>query len=476
MTLLPQIIQGGLGVAISDWKLARAVALTGQMGVVAGTALGTVLVRRLMDGDSDGAMRRALGTFPLAEPVDALLGRYFIPGGRRAGEPYRLAPMYTIHPPKTLDQVTVLAAYAEIYLAKEGHDGLVGINLLEKGQMLIQPALYGALLAGVDYVLMGAGVPMQVAAILDKLAAHEATSYRLDVHGAASDDDYRIAFDPQELFPGIAARVGALKRPRFLPIISAVVLGQALLKRSGGTVDGFVVEGPTAGGHNAPPRGALTLNEHNEPVYGDRDAVDLTRMAALGVPFWLGGSYGSPAGLQSALAAGAAGIQAGTVFQLANESGLAPDLRDRARRQVLAGTAEVRTSATASPTGFPFKTWLLEGSMTDPAVYAARPRICDIGFLRSPCKREDGSLVYRCSAEPVADYVRKGGAEADTAGRVCLCNHLVATAGYPQLQAGGWLEPPIVTSGTDLQGAAALLQRCGGGYTAADAIRWLLGE
>lgn len=34
----PLIIQGGMGVAVSSWPLARAVALEGELGVVSGTA------------------------------------------------------------------------------------------------------------------------------------------------------------------------------------------------------------------------------------------------------------------------------------------------------------------------------------------------------------------------------------------------------------------------------------------------------
>ena len=36
---LPRIIQGGMGVAISDWGLAQAVSRTGQLGVVSGTGI-----------------------------------------------------------------------------------------------------------------------------------------------------------------------------------------------------------------------------------------------------------------------------------------------------------------------------------------------------------------------------------------------------------------------------------------------------
>ena len=80
------------------------------------------------------------------------------------------------------------------------------------------------------------------------------------------------------------------------------------------------MEGPTAGGHNAPPRGPW--HPQTDPSYGGRDSVDLTAIAAIGLPFWLAGSYGSPEGLRGAHEAGARGIQAGTVFALSRESGI----------------------------------------------------------------------------------------------------------------------------------------------------------
>ena len=129
-------------------------------------------------------------------------------------------------------------------------------------------------------------------------------------------------------FPGIAKLVGQLKRPRFLPIISSVVLAQALIKRSEGEINGFVIEGPTAGGHNAPPRGALKLNEKGEPIYSDKDVVDLEKMKQIGLPFWLAGGYGNPDQVQQALAAGAAGA-GGRAFALCEESGMEPELKQR---------------------------------------------------------------------------------------------------------------------------------------------------
>ena len=56
-----------------------------------------------------------------------------------------------------------------------------------------------------------------------------------------------------------------------------------LAKKSSGHVDGFVVEGETAGGHNAPPRGPLQLTSEGEPLYGPRDVADLEKIRELGL-------------------------------------------------------------------------------------------------------------------------------------------------------------------------------------------------
>ena len=473
---LPVIIQGGMGVAISNWTLAKAVSQMGQLGVVSGTGLSRVLASRLSEGDLGEHMRRALASFSLPEPVQHILDRYYVPGGKKAGDPYVVPSMYSLHPPKVLDQLTAIANYVEVFLARENHSGVVGINLLEKVQMPNLASLYGAMLAGVDVVLMGAGIPMQIAGILDKLSRHEPVSYRLDVLGTSADDDVRIHFDPQAVFPGIAKLVGQLKRPKWLPIISSVVLAQALIKRSEGEINGFVIEGPTAGGHNAPPRGAVKLNAKGEPVYGEKDVVDLGKMKQLGLPFWLAGGYGHPGQVQKALEAGAAGVQVGTAFALCEESGMEPELKQRLLRQVLDEATEVFTDPLISPTGFPFKVAQVPGTLSDPEVYAARQRICDMGFLRTLFKREDGTLGYRCPAEPVEDYVRKGGQAEDTVGRSCLCNNLGATAGFPQVRKDGYVEQPVVTIGDDLATVVEFIPAGKLTYTAKDVIDRLLGK
>ncbi len=472
---LPKLIQGGMGVAISDWRLAKAVSTLGQIGVVSGTGISRVFASRLMDGDLSGNVRRALSNFAMPEVVQTMIDRYYTPGGKSSTTPYKTPVVYTLKPPKSLDQVTAIANYVEVFLAKEGHSGIVGINLLEKVQMPTIASLYGAMLAGVDVVLMGAGIPTQIAGILDKLSNHEPVSYRVDVKGAGNEDDFRIHFDPESVFPGIAKLVGKLKRPKFFPIISSVVLAQALIKRSEGSVDGFVIEGPTAGGHNAPPRGTVNLNEKGEPIYGEKDVVDLEKMKQIGLPFWLAGGYGNPKQVQSALDSGAAGVQVGTAFALCDESGMRPDLKERLIQKVLKEEAEILTSPTVSPTGFPFKVAKLEGTLSDHGLYEQRNRICDLGFLRILYKREDGTIGYRCSAEPVENYVKKGGAIEDTENRSCLCNNLTATAGFAQIRKDGYVEDPIITSGDDIVAAGQFIKEGKTHYSAEDVVRYLLG-
>ena len=166
---LPLVIQGGLGVAVSSWRLASAVARKGQLGVVSGVALDTVLARRLQDGDLAGDVRRALGAFPVPEVAERVITRYFRPGGRPPGTPYTPVPRLALRQSPRGQELAVAGNFVEVWLAKEGHPGPVGVNYLEKVQMATPAAVYGAMLAGVDYVLVGAGIPRELPQLLNAL-------------------------------------------------------------------------------------------------------------------------------------------------------------------------------------------------------------------------------------------------------------------------------------------------------------------
>ena len=469
------IIQGGMGAGVSNWRLAKTVSKIGQLGVVSGTGLDQVVARRLQDGDPGEHVRRALSHFPLRRLAEKVLSTYFVPGGRAPETPYRSVGMHTAEGRRWPQEMCIAANFVEVFLAREGHDNPVGINYLEKIQMPHLSSLYGAMLAGVGVVIMGAGIPLEIPGALEALAEHQPASYPLYVKGAPNVGTYRMDFNPA-LFREEGDGLGSLERPDFLPIISSVTLATVMARRATGPIDGFVIEGPLAGGHNAPPRGALTLTPDGQPIYGPRDAVDLAAIRKIGLPFWLAGSYGSPERVREALAEGAAGVQVGTAFALCEESGLTPEFRRALVRKALAGEARVFTDPVASPTGFPFKVAELEGTLSDEAVYRRRTRVCDLGFLREAYLREDGTIGYRCPAEPLSVFENKGGNVEETVGRKCLCNALTANIGMPQPLAGGGYEPALVTLGDDVTDVGRFCTAGNVDFTAADVIRILLGS
>jgi len=453
----PVIVQGGMGAAVSSWQLARAVSRRGHLGVVSGTALDVVAARRLQDGDPGGHMRRALAAFPVPEVAERVVGAYYLPGGRKAGQKYRSVPMLTLRPSRESMELVVAANYCEVFLAKEGHGGVVGINFLRKIELPLPFALLGALLAGVDYVLVGAGNPAEIPGLLDRLARRDGVALPIHVQGATSrDGTAAVRCSPRALL----GDGPPLPRPQLLAIVSSTDLATGLSADPATRPDGFVVEASSAGGHNAAPRGPRRTTEDGQPVYGERDEVDLAAVLALGLPVWLAGGQASPEAVRAALAAGATGVQVGTAFAFSAESGLEPSLKRRVLDAVVAGEQPVvRTDWRASPTGFPFKVVEVDGTLSDPEVAQARPSVCDLGALRTPYRRPDGQIGYRCPAEPLAQYVgRKGGREANIEGRHCLCNGLMAAAGLPQQRPHDYQEPAIVTAGTDFTAVATIVR------------------
>ena len=467
----PVVIQGGMGIAVSSWQLAREVSLAGQLGVVSGTALDGVLARVLQDGDPGGHRRRALAHFPSPAMAQRVLDSYFLEGGRPPGKPYRPHPTLTISPGRAAIELSLTGNFAEVWLAKEGHSGVVGINMLEKIQTANASAILGAMLADVDYVIMGAGVPREIPRLLTEFAGGRTGHLTIDV--ASATKVHRAALDPVAY---LGAELPVLRRPQFLAIVSLHVLAGYLNRDPEIRPDGFVVEGPRAGGHSAPPRGKMVLDDAGEPVYGPKDDADLAKIAEIGLPFWLAGAYAAPEKVAEARAAGAAGVQIGTLFAMAAESGLRPDLRARLVSELADDTLVVRNDPRASPTGFPFKVAELAATLSDEENYRARDRICDLGYLRTPVERPDGKVLYRCASEPDHMYLKKGGSADELGGRKCLCNALMANIGLGQVRRSGYVEEAAVTLGQDLVGARRLIDRHPGGWTAREAVDWLVSE
>src|SRR5579875_1425400 len=214
----PVIIQGGMGAGVSSWRLAQAVSRLGQLGVVSGTALDEILVRRLQDGDPGGYMCRALEAFPFPAMAERIRREYYIPGGKAATAPYRTMPAHAQDEPRALTELCIVSNFVEVFLARRGHLNPVGINYLEKIQIPHLPSIYGAMLAGVGYVLMGAGIPLHIPGVLDAYAAHHPAEYKLAVTGAVQGvgEDTMMRFDPAEYSDG---PFPDLTRPNFLAIV-----------------------------------------------------------------------------------------------------------------------------------------------------------------------------------------------------------------------------------------------------------------
>ena len=167
-------------------------------------------------------------------------------------------------------------------------------------------------------------------------------------------------------------------------------------------------------------------------------------------------------------------MQVGTAFAFCEEAGLKNSYKHALLEKVRSGTARVFTDPVASPTSFPFKVAQLEESLSEDAVYSARPRICDLGYLREAYRTPSGTIDYRCSAEPVTTYLSKGGKLESTVGKKCLCNALMANIGHAQVRNGKYTEQALITSGNDLTGIDRFLLEGSMTYTAGDVIQRLL--
>jgi nitronate monooxygenase len=511
-----KLIQGGMGVYVSNWRLARAVAME-QPGITAGTVSGTgldiVYVRLLQLGDPGGNVRRAMAAFDDQFSVTngrKILDRYFIEGGKAPSARFKNAPKQvartqtgsdTISLPAqpagapapepvelTLDadiiELLIATGFAEVWLARQGHNGRIFINFLHKIELPLIFTMYGAMLAGVDGIIVGAGNPDGLPAICSLLAEHSAVTHDLSVLYREAGETFHIAFDPRQVAEGRLA--GApLQRPAFLAIVSMEDLVQALAQSRTEAPDGFIIEHHTAGGHNAGPQGPLKKDDRGQPIYGPEDEPDLQAVRQVGKPFWLAGGYGSHEKLAQALALGANGVQVGSAFALAQEAGLKSSYRnailDELKKE--ADDSQLVLTTLFSPTGFPFKVVQLAGTLADEKVYAERRRVCDIGLLQQRGlgkPDEDGArrLFQRCPAAPLDDFISKRGLPLNATGRRCLCNGLLAGVGLGQagLQNGEQAEEPaIITLGNDLDGIRRLSRQGQTPYYVHDVVTDIIG-
>ncbi|MGV8040252.1 MAG: hypothetical protein AB2L07_09295 [Thermoanaerobaculaceae bacterium] len=176
--------------------------------------------------------------------------RTYHAGSRPQGARVRLPGAHSLRDSHELLQETIAGTFVEVFLAREGHDRPVGMNLLTKIQLPTLAALYGAMLAGVDVVIMGAGIPREVPAILDALATHRDVSMAVHVEGGHGETT-TSASSPEPRDALVANLPPELRRPLFFPIVSSNLLATTMVRKSSG-------RGRRAGHRGPPPQVATT--------------------------------------------------------------------------------------------------------------------------------------------------------------------------------------------------------------------------
>lgn len=461
-----RIIQGGMGAGVSNWQLARSVSLCGQLGIVSGVALDVILARRLQCGDPGGHMRRGLNAFPEPGMVQEILDKYFIPEGKLPNEKFYTIPNISLDPCPESIKLNIVSNFVEVFLAKDGHAGSVGINYMEKIQMYNPSALYGAMLAGVDAVFVGAGIPDYFPGLISNLCLHKSIKSKLDVRNFS--ENFYITFNPRQFLE----LTTNLTPPDLFLVVSSHVLAEVLNRKIGNNFQGFIIENHIAGGHNAPPRGRNEIDKNSDLIYGERDIINLEKIRKIGKPFWIAGGFGVPGKLKNALELGANGIQAGTIFAFCKESGISENLKQRILGKIIDCDILVRTDPIISPTGFPFKVITIEDELFNDEKEEREP-ICDLGYLRHAYWNGE-NINFRCPAEPVQKYLAKNGDESDTTGKACLCNALLANIGLAQIRQNGYKEQPILTAGNTLSSIREIVMKYGSSYSSVDVISELL--
>ena len=316
-TVTVPIVQGGMGVGVSLSPLASAVAREGGLGIVSSACIDRLVSKRT---------------------------------GKKVN--------------------TYEAVYEEVSLAKAA-GGFAGINIMCALARDYEDSVRGALDAGADAIISGAGLPMSLPAIQP-------------------------------------ARDTAL-----IPIVSS---GRALelickkWERLGARPDAIVLEGPLAGGH---------LGFRMEQV--DLDANRLENLlpevkdAAKrfgDFPIIVAGGIYTHDDIKRFLAMGADGVQMGTRFLATEESSASPAYKEAVVRSQQEDIIVAHDPG--SPCGLPFRI-IKQSPMYVSALSRRRTPKCDKGYVL--LKDAEGKYS-RCPAKESNEH------------HFCICNGLLSSADY----------------------------------------------
>ena len=325
------VIQGGMGVGVSLYPLASAVAKEGGLGIVSSACL------------------------------DRLVSK-------RTGKKYN----------------SYEAAYEEVSRAKSA-GGYAGINIMGALVRDYNDSVKGALDAGADAIISGAGLPLNLPAIQPP------------------------------------------KDTALIPIVSSARALELICKkweRLGYRPDAVVLEGPLAGGHLGFKMDQIDLESNIlenlfSPVkdmaikYGD-------------FPVIVAGGIYTHDDILTFLKMGADGVQMGTRFLATEESSAS----DEYKQAVISAKEEdiIVGHDPGSPCGLPFRV-IKQSPMYVSAIKRLRQPKCDKGYVL--LKDKEGKFTV-CPAKESNEH------------HFCICNGLLSSAGYNRDK-----EEPLYTVGTN---------------------------
>lgn len=325
------IIQGGMGVGVSLHPLAKAVAREGGLGIVSSACLDRLVSRRI---------------------------------GKKVN--------------------TYEAAYEEISLSKV-NGGFTGINIMMALVRDYSDSVKGALDAGADAIISGAGLPLGLPAIQPP------------------------------------------KDTALIPIVSSARALDIICKKWGKLgyrPDAVVLEGPLAGGHLGFRIDEIELESNR--LENLLPPVKDMAMKCGDFPVIVAGGIYTNSDIIRFMDLGADGVQMGTRFLATEES----SATDTYKQAVIQAKAEDITVAhrPGSPCGLPFRV-IRQSPMYVSALQRKRPPKCDKGYVL--LKDKEGKFSICPAKEDNENYF-------------CICNGLLSSAGYnPNI------EEPLYTVGSN---------------------------
>jgi nitronate monooxygenase len=325
------IIQGGMGVGVSLAPLASAVAKEGGVGIISSACLDRLVSKRT---------------------------------GKKVN--------------------TYEAAYEEVSLAKSS-GGFTGINIMVALVRDYESSVRGAIDAGADFIISGAGLPLSLPAIQPP------------------------------------------KDTALIPIVSSARALDLICKkweRLGYRPDAVVLEGPLAGGHLGFKMDQIDLESNK--LENLLPPVKESAMKCGDFPVIVAGGIYTHADILKFLRMGADAVQMGTRFLATEESSASSAYK----LSVLKSKKEdiVVAHKPGSPCGLPFRV-LKDSPMYVSAIRRLRPPKCDKGYVL--LKDSEGKFT-RCPAKESNEEC------------FCICNGLLSSAGYNPDK-----EEPLFTVGTN---------------------------